>query len=187
MSDGQPNDSSRFNNDSAGESGDRGSSTSGGGNINNNFDRPPLSVGSGNGDNCEMVNCKEENRQQAPQSTNFDPGPVGPDGNVCRRRGRPPSTNLVPTDLRIKMEPLHATGLRGDEISAATYKELKQVAAAAAAAAAGNDKEIAASLWNSTTKQAAHKGGSVATPDGKSYSIPSLHCFNLKLYGHISC
>lgn len=164
LNEGQPSDSARFNNES-GESGDR--SGGGGGNANNNFDRPPLSVGSGNGDNCsnsELVNCKDA---PAPaSSSNFEASQVGGDANVCRRRGRPPSTNLVPTDLRIKLEPLHATGLRGDELSAATYKELKQVAAAAAAAAAGNDKEIAASLWNSTTKQAAHKGGSVATPDG---------------------
>lgn len=76
------------------------------------------------------------------------------------------------------MEPLLATGLRGDELSAATYKELKQqVAAAAAAAAGGNDKEIAASLWNSTTKQAAHKGGSIATADGNNHSCIPDHQF----------
>ncbi|KAF4522800.1 hypothetical protein B566_EDAN014844 [Ephemera danica] len=196
----QQNDA-RYSNDS-GEPGERGTSSGGGvgssgvtaSSSTSGFDRLPPSVGSGNADNgggsSDLVNCKDgESRQQQQQqqssstqqggssTANFDPGPACPEANVCRRRGRPPSTSLVPTDLRIKMEPIHATGLRGDELSAATYKELKQhvAAAAAAAAAAGNDKEIAASLWTAASKQVgAHKGSSLATPDGHSCAMPIL-------------
>jgi hypothetical protein len=128
-------------------------------------------VGSGSGDRDQDL-IKEEKTAVSSQSSGNGSSYEGcPESPVCRKRGRPPSTSLVPTDLRVKMEPLHATGLRGDELSVATFKELKQqVAAAAAAAASGNDKDMA-SLWNSSTKAAAHKGGSVATPDGEGFII----------------
>ncbi|CAB3373554.1 Hypothetical predicted protein [Cloeon dipterum] len=190
QNEGQTSDSTRYSNDC--EANDRASTSSGNPASNSSvYDRPPLSVGSGSGDRDQELggggggngNVKEEkvvgSSHSSGNGSSFEGCPESP---VSRKRGRPPSNNLVPTDLRVKMEPLHATGLRGDELSAASFKELKQqvAAAAAAAAASGNDKEMAASLWNASTKQAAHKGGSVATPDGKKLKCP----FCERLYGY---
>ncbi|XP_059474015.1 zinc finger protein chinmo [Neocloeon triangulifer] len=176
---GQTGDSTRYNNDC--EATDRASTSSGNPASNSSvYDRPPLSVGSGSGDRDQESNKDEKVVGSSQSSGNGSSYEGCPESPVCRKRGRPPSTSLVPTDLRVKMEPLHATGLRGDELSAVSFKELKQQVAAAAAAASGNDKAMAASLWNASTKQAAHKGGSVATPDGKKLKCP----FCERLYGY---
>lgn len=173
QNEGQASDSTRYSNDC--EANDRASTSSGNPASNSSvYDRPPLSVGSGSGDRDQELSKEELKTAISSHSSGNGSSYEGcPESPVCRKRGRPPSTSLVPTDLRVKMEPLHATGLRGDELSAATFKELKQqVAAAAAAAASGGDKEMVASLWNASTKQAAHKGGSVATADGEHFILP---------------